>query len=156
MTKEAFDKQVIDMQCTLYHIACTLLASPHDREDAVQECIRKALQKYATLREDRYFSTWLVRILINECYALLRRKKRELPMEMLPEEVPEGAKPEVYALLSALEEKYRLPIVLHHIEGYTTREIAGILRVPEGTIKGRLVKARTQLRGLLSEEEVWA
>lgn len=66
MTHEEFARQVVEMQDTLYHVSATLLRRECDREDAVQEAIATALTKLTALREERAFSAWIIRILINE------------------------------------------------------------------------------------------
>lgn len=156
MTKEAFAERILAMTDSLYYISYSIVKNRADQEDAVQECIRKGLQACHRLREERYFKTWLTRILINECNDILRRRRRELPSDAVCAQAPPSADEGVFALLSSLEEALRLPIVLHYYEGYTTREIARILRVPEGTVKGRLVRGRKRLGAMLKEEEALA
>lgn len=96
----------------------------------------------------------MVRILINECYALLRRSKREIPSETLPErETAPDAQADVYQLFTSLDKKYRLPMVLYYVEGYTIQEISRILRLPQGTIKSQLHRGRMMLRNNLTLEE---
>lgn len=151
MTKDEFTNQIILLQDTLYRVSYSLLPNPYDQDDAVQETIRIALQKRAPLRDDRYLKTWVIRILINECYGILRKKKKELPMESIEVITPPTSDREVVDALVRLEERFRLPLVLHHIEGYPTREVARILRVPEGTVKGRLVRGRDLLKIKLME-----
>lgn len=53
----------------------------------------------------------------------------------------------------SLDEDFRLPVILHYMEGYKTREIARILKIPEGTVKTRLARAKQKLKRLLEEEE---
>ena len=156
MTKEQFDQQIISLRSMLYYVSYGLLTNPMDQDDAVQEAIHKALVKRNSLRDDSHFKSWLTRILINECYNILRRRTREAPTEEIMPQAPPDANREVFDSLVTLDVKLRLPIILHYYEGYTTKEIAGILRVPEGTIKGRLVSARKQLGQLLHDEEVLA
>ena len=55
MTKDDFTVQILDMKKTLYHIACGILRSEADREDAVQECILKAWEKRDSLKNDAAF-----------------------------------------------------------------------------------------------------
>lgn len=156
MTKEEFERRIIGMQDTLYRVSATLLRQPCDREDAIQECIYKALVKRDTLRDDRYMQSWVVRILINECYSLLRKARRESPAEELPEPLPvpaPDAEPEVFRALYSLDDRMRLPMVLHYVEGYGVEEIARILRVPSGTVKSRLARGRDKLRRTMGEEE---
>lgn len=156
MTKEQFDQQIIALRSMLYYVSYGLLTNAMDQDDAVQEAIHKALVKRTSLRDDKSFKSWLTKILINECYNILRRRSREVPTEEIPPQAPPDAHPELFEALTALDVKLRLPILLHHYEGYTTKEIASILRVPEGTVKGRLVRAREQLGKLLNEREVLA
>lgn len=156
MNSETFAERIVAMQETLYRVSYSLLPQPADREDAVQECIRKAWQKRGSLREERYLQTWVIRILINECYALLRKKRRELPEEALPayRQAPPDADLYLHDLFLSLEEKLRLPAVLYYIEEYAVGEIAGMLRIPAGTVKSRLHRARGRLRETIELEEV--
>ena len=154
MTHEEFARRVVEMQDTLYHVSATLLRRECDREDAVQEAIATALTKLTALREERAFPAWIIRILINECYTMLRRKKREILLETLPEQANTQAEEEsLYDLFLKLEERYRLPMVLHYVEGYSLQEVAQILRRPEGTIKTQLLRGRRILKTLRDEEE---
>ena len=155
MTKEEFEARIIAMQDTLWRVSATLLKQPCDREDAIQECIFKALRKRETLRDERYMQSWVIRILINECYSIHRRAKWEKPMERLPEPPPmpgPDADPEVFRALFSLEEKMRLPVVLHYVEGYQVEEIARILRIPTGTVKSLLARAREKLKKEMEKE----
>ena len=155
MTQAEFTGRVVAMQDTLYRISTTLLRQQCDREDAVQGAIEKALRGRERLRDDRALEKWLARILINECYALLRRRKRETLLEDLPErETESDANPDLYRLFTSLAEKYRLPMVLYYVEGYTVEEIAHMLRMPKGTLKSRLYRGRKLLRGSLDLKEV--
>ena len=156
MTKEEFAQEVVSLRSMLYYVSYSLLTNSIDQDDAVQEAIHKALAKRESLREASQLKSWLTRILINECYTILRRRKREVPTEEINPVVPEGAKRELFEAIVSLEEKLRLPLVLYYYEGYKTREIARILRVPEGTVKGRLARARGQLGEMLKDEEVLA
>lgn len=151
MTREAFESQIIQMQDRLYRISYGILQNPVDQADAVQECITKALVKRASLRHDAYLQTWLTRILINVCNDMLKKRKRELPTEEMPIVIPPTGNRDMIEAFGELEEKLRIPIILHHIEGYKTEEIARILRIPLSTVKGRLVRGRNQLRGILEK-----
>lgn len=153
MTSEVFAQRIVAMQPTLYRVSYGLLRQPHDRDDAVQECIRKAWEKQARLRDERVMKAWVIRILINECYNVLRHRQREMPSEELPEPpAPPDAHPALHDAVLRLNDKLRVPVVLHYMEGYELAEIAGMLRVPTGTIKTRLSRARKLLREMLGEE----
>jgi RNA polymerase sigma-70 factor (ECF subfamily) len=157
MDSKDFTRLVTEAEPTLYHISKTILRNDHDCADAVQEAIITAFGKLGSLKHEQYFKTWLCRILIHECYRLHRLGKRTVPYEehMQAERYePPEQHTELYAALSKLKEKHRLTVTLYYIEGFKTAEIAHMLRIPEGTVKSRLSKARAELRALLSEEEI--
>ncbi len=156
MTSEEFTVQIMDMKKTLYHIACGILRSEADREDAVSECICKAWEKRDSLKSDDAFRAWVTRILINECYDICRRSGKVIVLDELPESAaPEDSGDrELRDLIMDMDEIYRMPIILFYIEGFSIREISGILRIPEGTVKSRLYAGRGKLRSVLGEEEV--
>ena len=155
MNRQEFTRRVLALEGRLYRISCGMLRSPQDRQDAVQEAVLKAWQKLDGLRNEKFFETWLTRILINECYNLLAARKTQLPLEEAPElpAADEGGNRALRDALLGLDEKLRLPVMLHYMEGYRVREIAGILGLPEGTVKTRLARAKRELKKYLEEEE---
>jgi RNA polymerase sigma-70 factor (ECF subfamily) len=116
--------------------------------------VRKALAKRETLRDERAFRAWMIRILVNECHSIHRRAARETLVDEVPEPSPPGDSGTALreAILS-LPEKLRLPVILHYMDGYPLSDVARALHVPEGTVKSRLARAREQLRDILSDEE---
>ena len=155
MSRQEFTRRVLALEGRLYRISCGMLRSPQDRQDAVQEAVLKAWQKLDGLRNEKFFETWLTRILINECYDLLAARKTQLPLEEAPElpAADEGGNRALRDALLGLDEKLRLPVMLHYMEGYRVREIAGILGLPEGTVKTRLARAKRELKKYLEEDE---
>jgi RNA polymerase sigma-70 factor (ECF subfamily) len=153
MNGEEFLQRVEAMTGTLYRVGYAMLSRPSDREDAVQEALRRAWENRGRLKDERYFETWLTRILINVCRDTYKRKRREIAVEKLPERTaPPGADPELHDAILRLPEALRLPLVLHYTEGYEVAEIAGMLRLPAGTVKTRMRKARALLKDTLSGE----
>lgn len=154
MDKQTFSVQVKRMERQLYRIAMSYVANETDAADAVQEALLRAWAARGTLRNEALFGTWLTRILINECKTLLRKRRRAIPMAEPPEqgvaESPEDDRA-VREALFQLPVKYRVPLVLNVLDGYTMREIAGILRLPEGTIKTRVSRAKQKLKTVLKE-----
>ncbi len=154
MDKQELERQIIALTGTLYHISYSLLRSEADREDAVQSAIEKGWRKAAALRDERKLKPWLVRILINECYTILRKNSREFPAETLYD--PAAAVPSDHSALRdeilALPEPLRLPIVLHYMEGFSIKDIASALRCPKGTVLSRMNRGRKTLKNHLSEE----
>lgn len=154
MTAVEFSNQVLLIEPMLYRVAYGLLLNRTDCADAVQEALLRAWEKRNTLRDESLFRTWLTRILINECYSIHRRAKWERPSERLPEPPPmpgPDADPEVFRILFSLNEKLRLPMVLHYVEGYSVDEVARIMRIPTGTVKSRLARAREKMHKEMKE-----
>ena len=155
MTHDDFAARIIAMQGTLYRVTCAMLRDHADREDAVQSAIEKAWRKRDSLRDDSRLESWMVRILINECRALYRHQKREMPVETLPDgPAPEGAHPDLYRFFTDLPDTLRLTMVLHYVEGYDVKEVARIQRIPVGTVKSRLMRGREKLKDNESVKEV--
>ena len=149
MDDQEFSRRVAEARDKLFRISYTLLHNEQDCADALQEALLRAWQHVGRLREERYFDTWLVRILINECKRLRARRQPVISVPSVPFEPDDRA---LHDALQALEEKYRLPVVLHYLEGYSLEEIAWLLRVPVGTVKSRMFTGRKRLRDILERE----
>lgn len=156
MDKIAFGNLVMENEVQLYRIAKSILRNDEDCMDAAQEAVTRAFERLDTLRNDSYAKTWLIRILIHECCRLAKEKRKTVPMEEAwPDEVMQKQDySSLYEALSVLEPEFRVVLVLHYLEGFQIQEIAGILRVPQGTVKSRLYRGREKMRRLLSEEDV--
>lgn len=155
MNREQFAGLVLASTDSLYRVAKGILRQDVDCEDAVQEAIAQAFANLHTLRRDEYAKTWLTRILIHECYKILRSGKRTIAYEEVEtREVCEDRNySDLYQALEELDVKYRLTIVLHYIEGFSVAEIAGMMQTTEGTVKSRLHRGRNSLRKTLEQEE---
>lgn len=154
MTSDKFSTQIVAMMQTLYRVSYAQLSQGCDRDEAVQECLYKAWQKRHQLKDEQFMQTWVIRILINECHNIQRKRGNELPLNELPERVaPADADSELHDALFSLDETLRMPIMLHYIEGFSTSEIARILRWPEGTVKSRMRRGRQALKKILNGED---
>lgn len=151
MKKEQLGQLIIASEDTMYHVAKTLLSSDADCADAIQEAIVKAFTNLHTLRQDSYAKTWLIRILINECYAFMRREKRIVSLEeyQCQETVEEKDYSDLYEAVRQLPEKIRICVTLYYLEGYSVKETAKILGISESAVKNRLARARARMRGEL-------
>ena len=152
MTRADFVKRVRVCERRLYRVARTMLPSDADCEDAVQEALLRAWARLNTLREEAYFETWLMRIVINQCRTFYRRRSRaevELTEDIPCEETGDSS---LLDALMKLPEKPRVALELHYIEGYEVKECARMLGVPDGTVKWRLHQGRKLLKRELGEE----
>jgi len=155
MDQAAFTEKMQAYGQTLYRTARSMLRSDDDCQDALQEAVLKAWAGRDRLREERFFCTWLTRIVINECRNIQRRKAR-MPLSNQLDHAADIAVPEgngIMALVDALPEKQRLAVALHYVQGMPIAEAARILRVPQSTVRGRLFEARKALRLELTQEE---
>ena len=119
MTREELGQLILSSERQLYATAKAILHNDQDCADAIQESIVKAFSKVHTLKKDCYAKTWLIRILINECYNITRQ---------------DGMK-------GYLEENY--------MEDFKIKEIAQILDISEGAVQKRLARAREKLKNTI-------
>lgn len=164
MTKETLGELILKSERQLYSTAKSILCDDQDCADAISETIVKAFSKIHTLRVDKYAKTWLIRILLNECYDILRKQSKQVSIENLQEYLEASVDKimqedsdygELYQALNTLKEELRLPMVLYYIDEYSIREIAQILEISEGAVQKRLVRAREKMRKTLQSREAF-
>ena len=151
MNDSEYMRRVRAVEGRMYRIAQAMLWREADCLDAVQEAVFRGWMRRDSLKDPERFEAWLVRILVNQCRDMLRRRKRgPLPLDVeIPREDRLCEDLQLRQALRALPEKYRLPLVLHHLEGYSVREVARTLKLPEALVASRLYQARGALRRLL-------
>lgn len=138
----------------MYHIAKSLLYNDADCADAIQEAIVKAFSKLHTLKDDSYARTWLIRIVMNECYTIMRREKKIISLEeyqMDGQATEQKDYSDLYEAIFKLPEQMKLCVTLYYMEGYSVKEVAALLDTTESAVKNRLAKARGKLKGALAE-----
>lgn len=156
MDKETFSKHVLEYETVLYHIASSIMHDDEDSADAIQNALLKAYTSLPSLKKEKYFKTWLTRILINECYQMKRNRKEILPLDeaiistLPPKESTDNS--EIYIAVQQLEDIYKLPIILFYVEGYSVREISAILELSTSNVKTRLHRGRRILQDFLCNE----
>ena len=146
MDKEFFVREIEAYGDVMYRVAFTILGNDDACKDALQEAVLKAWEKRHALREERYFKTWITRILINGCYDIRRKRRCTVSVEEIPEPSVEPPDPTLWMALAALPEKLRLPLVLCFCEGMSYEEAAQVLRVNKATLRGRIHRGRERLR----------
>jgi len=169
---DAFNELVLQYQDLAYHHAYALLGDPAQAEDATQESFIKAFQALNTLRGVS-FRGWLLKIVTNSAYDLMRRAQRHPTQALYPEdengeEVESAAwlvdptsdvqdiveeherSSQIYQALDELPEAFRSVLTLIDVNDMDYTEAADVLGVPLGTVKSRLARARLQMREKLS------
>ncbi len=155
--KEAFVQLMEESKLSLRAAARAILKDEEDVADAMQETVLTAFQKLCTLREEKYFKTWLIRILINHCYTILRRRKTVPLSDFLPEESKENNWDDILDVRTALEETSagdRLVLTLFYVEDMSQREIGRVLGISENAVKQRLARGRSHFKSIYCREAV--
>ena len=151
--EKAFDELIELIKNELYLIAKTKLKIDDDIADAIQETILKCYQNIHKLRDIKLFKTWTIRILINECNKIYR-KKEKYKISIEDNEIEKYIKSEenydenieFSILIRKLETEEKLILTLYYYSGYTTKEISQILRKNENTIRSKMSRAKDKLK----------
>lgn len=145
---DAFTELMKSQMQSMYRTAKAILMNDEDAADAIQDTLLICWEKINELKVDRYFKTWMTRILINNCYGIIRSNRRITYTDELPERVSEEnvSNIEWREALSTIDEKYRIVLILFYSEGFRTKEIAKILGITDSTVRTRLSRGREQLK----------
>ena len=152
MDREVFVREIEPCFDLMYRVAYAILQNEEDSKDAMQESAIKAWEKRYTLRDIQKFKTWIIIIVKNTCYNLIRKRKRIVSLEAIQEPSIPPPDPILSIALHNIPEKYRLPLMLSCSEGLTYREISEVLHVPSTTVCGRIRLAKELLRKELNLE----
>ena len=152
--KQAFSELMRGCSQNMYKIDKAILKNDDDIADAMQETALTCWEKIDTLKKPEFFKTWMTKILINECNAILRQRKRIVFDEYTEASAVEDAYAEIEwkEFLKQLEEKYRIVVILYYVEGFKIREVAQFLDISEGTVKSRMAVARKKMEELYYKE----
>lgn len=142
----------------MYGIAFAYLRNEDDALDAIQETVCRVWSKRKSLKDTRYFTTWMIRILINVCMDERKKRKREMPSDLAIKEVAGPDQKSIERLgieeqLAKLSPPYKMVIVLKYYRDMTITQIAEMMEKPDGTIRTWLHKALKQLRTEIGERE---
>jgi RNA polymerase sigma-70 factor (ECF subfamily) len=153
-----FEARLVECAPLAFRVAYGVLRHREDAEDAAQEAFTRAYRSFSQLRDRDRFRTWIVRttwrVAINRYHEKKRRGGREVAAEIeavSPDSADAAERAgRLWRAIDVLPEKLRITVILAGIEGHNIREVAGLLDVPEGTVKSRLFDARQRLKELLS------
>lgn len=155
---QAFSELIISMENELYKIARTRLRNEEDIKEAVQETIIKTYSSLKKLRNSKFFKTWIIRILINECNGVYTKNKKnnfeEYDESIVNIEATNELKTKIdnldfFILIDNLNYSERIIMTLFYLEEFSTKEIAKILKEPEATIRTRLSRSRNKLKKVI-------
>lgn len=159
---EALSELVEQSELILYKTAKAILNNEEDVRDAIQETLTSIFLNLKSLKEEKYFKTWATRIVINKCYDIINKNdlnNKKIDKAKAVHEVEEKSNWEnnleknsqLENALNSIDEKLKLITVMYYYNNFKVKEIADILKIPEGTVKYNLAKAREALYKLLTE-----
>jgi len=152
------DEELLDVilkhKLTLYRMAYVILENHADAEDAVGDTIKIVYEKRHQLRKKESAKAWMVQILVNVSKRKCRERKHIILVETPPEKQMEGDTEldEVWGYVCSLPKEFRDVVALYYYDAFSVDEISKILKVPIGTVKSRLSRARQRLYDMVSKE----
>ncbi|MFP3918510.1 sigma-70 family RNA polymerase sigma factor [Lysinibacillus telephonicus] len=150
--KSAFLELLEMYEDTHYRIAFSYFKNEYDALDAIQEFTYRSLKKLHTVKKPEYLSTWLIRVLLNVCHDMQKKKKRlELHESIEIGQHNDCSYLELSEAISKLSPEQQHLIYLKYFQDLKNEEIASEINIPEGTVKSRLHNALRKLRYFFGE-----
>ena len=154
--KNAFCNLIRLNKTAIYRVSKSILSDEDDIEDAVSEAILKAYKNIRSLKDESFFKTWLIRIVINESNNIYKKRKMEIAVDseqFINIKTNDKYKDiTLYDAINSLDEELRVTTILFYFEDIKYKDIAKILNIKEGTVKSRLSRAKEKLYHMLKEE----
>ena len=157
--KQAFNKLITYFEQDLYKIA-RLRVDEEDIYDAIQETVISIYQSLSKLSKISSFKSWMIKILINKCNDIYRKKHyiKNISYDInecdnyLCNTIQHDSNLEFNDLMNRLKYDERIIIFLYYVEGYKTREISKLLKIKHSTVRSKLSRAKRKLKDILEEE----
>ena len=160
---DAFQILIHEEKEKMYRMAYMYMRNEDDALEVFQESLYKALNSINTLKNDDYFSTWLMKILINTAITTLKKKQKLVSMnseifDQIENKERYGTEEQIDLLqaMDDIEEKYKTVLLLRFYQDYTVKQIAAFLDCPEGTVKTNIRRGlellRTKLKGVYCDD----
>lgn len=147
ITQDKLSEIIVENKENMYRLAFSIVKNDADAQDAVSEAIVLAFERRHQLRKPSSARAWLMQILVNASKQIIARSNRVILTEQ--EQQLETASMiesnEMWEIVMELEEEFREIVVLYYYEEFAVKEISKMLKLPEGTVKSRLARARQKL-----------
>ena len=152
--EQCFTEAIRQHRAAMFRVARSMLRSDADAEDAVSAATLSAWQHLNSLRRWDSVRPWLMRITVNACHAILRKRKREVPLDVqawletqaAPEETP------LWMYIELLPQRYASILQMRFGEGMSLEEICAALQLPKGTVSSRITRGKQELKRLMERE----
>ncbi len=153
--KEWFCNKIEEYETELYRLAVSILKNEEDAKDAVSEAILRAYSRLELLHDEEKFKPWMMRIVCNCAYDIVRKRRNVVSME---EDFEPPARSENIEMNVSLRTEimrlamdYRAVVVLFYYDDMGIREISNILHISQNAVKTRLCRARAMLARRLGD-----
>lgn len=139
---------------SLYRLCSVMTGNREDAQDAVQDCFLRYITKAPDFKDSEHEKAWLIRVATNICHDILRSRKRTsfVSLDEIRNLGASEDNAQILGLLISLDEKYRVVMHLHYVEGYKTEEISSLLGISLSAVKKRLQRGRDALREIYEKE----
>ncbi|WP_125154287.1 sigma-70 family RNA polymerase sigma factor [Clostridium rectalis] len=146
--KNSFIKVIRNYEKYFYKVSKSILDKDEDCADAIQDTILNCYKNISSLKKAEYFKAWFTKSLINNSYKILKNNKKILPLSVVNEPSSTCKDYEIIELKEAinfLDESLRYIIHLYYFDDFSIKKISKLLKIPEGTVKSRLSRARLKI-----------
>ena len=157
--KNVFIQNINENRLKMYKTAIAILKNEDDANDAIQDALYSAYKNYDSLKEKSYFSTWIIRILINKCYDIINKNKKiayiddSITQNTVGKEDNYDVESSLEWVLEKIDKDLNEIVVLYYYNDFSVTEISEMLNIPKGTVKSRLARAREQIKTIIKEKE---
>ena len=147
-------QEIKDYKMNMFRVARSILHNDSDAEDAISESVLTAYTSLFTLKNRDSFKPWVMKILVRECYRILRKRAAVDYYDELPEiPVSDADNTEVlWGYVNQLPSEYRSAVVLFYYEDMSIKTIAKTLSLSQGTVKSRLSRGKAKLKQLIEKD----
>ena len=154
----AYSIQVNELKSDGYKLAYTILKNEQDSIDAYLQAVEKGLKNIKNLKEVKYFKTWFLKIVINEAKNIISKNSKVIYLEDVKDlkedkEINRENKIDLEKSLQSIDPQTREMIKMKYYMGYKLEEIAQILDLSIGMVKGKMYTALKNMRKELSDSE---
>lgn len=157
---EAYGELIQEYKDYLYRTAMLSVKNQEIALDMVSECILSGFRSVHSLKNPAYFKTWITRVLRNTIADYYRSERYSENLDDMQIAADDGMvsseeKLDLYQAIDLLSEKYKTVIILKYFNELKISEIAYVMDIPEGSVKAYLNRAKSDLRHLLMEEDIY-
>lgn len=151
ITQEELSDLIIDNKESMYRLAYLIVRNDADAQDAVSEAIVLAFEKRHQIRKAESAKAWLMKILINSSKRIIAQSCKLVFFDNQDQYEQSVAfeYDDMWMTIMDLDKEFRVVVVLYYYEQFQVKEISKMLKIPEGTVKSRLSRAREKLLSIM-------